>query len=487
MKLKPMAHQETAKALQWNREYYALFGEQGTGKTYMILDDVESLHWNGDVDGFIVISPKGVHTNWINREMPKHWNFDYNAVAYKPKVKYVTNAFAEMMASSKLAVFTINFEAAVTKQGYEMLLEFLRTKKKVYMVIDESHRIKNPNSKRTKMILALAPLAAFRRIATGTATPNSPPDMFSQAEFLAPGQGILGTRSYRSFVATYTKLHPQNSPLVQHIKSQSKRRINPQIPVQDSEGNPIYMNLDKLEKIVSEFSYRVLKKDCLDLPEKIPKLRDYELPPWQRKYYDQVKDELLIELEGCDDPETFDGVAAGRKLQQINSGFILIDGNPRILNEKENPRIDLMAGIVEDYEGQFIIWAQYIWEFELIRRQLEKMNISAGFYYGDVKDADREFAVDEFQAGGLRAFVGHPAAGGVGLTLTAAEDVLYFTNGFKWDDREQSEDRCHRIGTVKHVTYTDLLAINTIDERVLSTLKSKGNMSKAIMGELEHG
>lgn len=482
MKLKRMEHQETAHALQTNREFYALFGEQGTGKTYMLLDDAERLFKEDEIDAVLCIAPIGVHSNWIRREIPKLLSVDWLGCAYKPGVKYVERQFEELLHTSRLAVFTINIESAVSKKGFKMCLDFLKRKKNVYFIVDESHRIKNPQARRTKMLLQLAPLAKYRRIATGTATPNSPPDLFTQFEFLAPGRGILGTRSYRAFNARYTKLLPQDNPLVEHIKSQTKKKIQPQIPQTDVNGNPIYQNLDQINRIIKPHSFRILKKDCLDLPEKIMKIRDFDLTPRQRAAFNMAKEDLLIELEQGE-LETLTAIGMFQKLQQIRSGFVMVDGEAHRI-EGPNPMIDALAETIEDTDGQFIVWAQYVEEMHLIAELLEKMDIDRCYYYGDISSGDREIAVDGFQDGTFRAFVGHPAAGGVGLTLTAAESAVYVSNGFKWDDREQSEDRCHRIGTVNHVTYTDLIANDTLDERILTALQNKTDMSGTIMGDM---
>lgn len=485
MKLEPMKHQVEANERQIGKEFYALFGEQGTGKTYMLLDDIERLYRQQKIDAVLCVAPKGVHSNWVRREIPKLLEVEYEAVAYKPGVKYVERGFQKLLHTSRLAIFTINIEAAVSKKGYQMCLDFLRGKQNVYMIIDESHRIKNPQAARTKKLIALAPLAKYRRIATGTATPNAPPDLFSQFEFLAPRQGVLGTSSYRAFNAKYTKLLPKSSPLVQHIKSQTKKRIEPQIPQTDTDGNPIYRNLDEINRIIQPFSYRILKKDCLDLPEKIYKIRDFDLTPAQRRTYTIAKEELLLEIEGREDLDTMEAIEMSRKLVQITSGFVMVDGEA--IRLPDNPRLETLAGAIEDTDDQFIIWGQHVEEMHMIAELLEKMDIDRCFYYGDVTDAAREEAVEGFQDGTFRAFVGHPAAGGVGLTLTAAESTFYFTNGFNWADREQSEDRNHRIGTTNHVTYTDFIANDTMDERILNALKAKTNMSKAIMGELIRG
>lgn len=481
MKLEPRAHQKKAHDLTKGRDAYALFCEQGTGKTYMVLADAERLYEQGEITGLLVVSPKGVHTNWANREIPKLLSVDYLCAVYKPKVKYFLRAYDEMMMSSRLRILCINIDAAVTKNGAAVCVDFLKNNRAM-MVVDESQRIKNPAAGRTKAITSLGALAAVRRIATGTAATNSPADVFSQFQFLK--RGLLGTNSYRAFVAEYTELLPPTHPLVQHIREENPRlRVDPQIAAKDELGNPIYRNLDKLHALMEPHSYRVQKSECLDLPEKIYRTMEFEMSPRHRQVYDALKEDLRIELEEGE-ITTIKKLALGTKLQQVTSGFMIIHDEPTPIYDK-NPRMELFKEIVKDLEGQFIVWAKFTHEIQQIIVELSSMNILCAGYWGEVNDKDREAAVDGFQSGRIRALVGVAKAGGVGLTLTNAEDVIYYSNDFSLEDRMQSEDRCHRDGTTHHVTYTDIVAPNTIDERIAGALATKGNMAAAIMGELD--
>ncbi len=480
MKLKPRSHQEFAAAKMTGRDEYALFCEQGTGKTYMILANAERLFEQGQITALLVVSPKGVHTNWANREIPKLLSVDYICAVYKPKVRYFVRAYDEMMQSSRLRILCINIDAAVTNNGAKVCIDFLKNNRAM-MVVDESQRIKNPSAGRTKAITSLGALAAIRRITTGTAATNSPADVFSQFQFLK--RGLLGTNSYRAFVSEYTELLPATHPLVQHIREENPRlRVDPQIAVKDELGNPIYRNLDQLHALMSPHSYRVKKSECLDLPEKIYRVMEFEMSPRHRDVYDSLKEDLRIELEEGE-LTTIKKLALGTKLQQITSGFMIVHNEPTPIYDS-NPRMELFKEIVQDLEGQFIVWAKFTHEIQQILAELDAMKIRCAGYWGDVNDKDRETAVDGFQSGEIRALVGVAKAGGVGLTLTNAEDVIYYSNDFSLEDRMQSEDRCHRDGTTHHVTYTDIVAPNTIDERIAGALATKTNMAAAIMGEI---
>lgn len=493
MKLDPRLHQLKAFELQYEREYYALFCEQGTGKTYMVLHDVERLWLEGYIEGLLIVAPKGVHRNWIRREIPKLLELPSFCAVYESHTKRFLNRMEEMdYYPSRLKVLAINIDAIITPKGVRTCIDFLKRFPSL-MVVDESQRIKNPKSARTKAAMVLGNLAEFRRITTGTAATNSPADVFSQSQFLQ--KGLLGTNSYRAFVAEYTELLPPEHPQVMQLHEEYCNRQGiydlermrnipgPQIQARDPRGNPIYKNLDQLHALMAPYSYRVRKDECLDLPPKIYQTMEFDLLPAQRQVYEELKVNLRLEL---DDGRltTIKKLALGTKLQQVTSGFILIDGEPEEFIDG-NPRAALFAELVKDMETPFIVWAKFTHEVHMIVGILEKLNISCAAYVGATKPADRDRIIDEFQAGELTAIVGNAKAGGVGITLTACETMIYYSNDFSLEDRLQSEDRAHRDGLDHKVLYIDLVAANTIDERIREALQTKGNMAAAIMGEFD--
>jgi SNF2 family DNA or RNA helicase len=471
-----------------SKEYYALFCEQGTGKTWMFLADAEREYIRGNINGLLVIAPKGVHTNWIRREIPTHLEVDtitasYHSGATKKQQAAVENLFRprDTGTMEPLRILAMNIDAIITEKGYECARRFLIGTSAGF-ILDESYSIKNPQSARTKAIIKLAKLAVFRRIGTGTPIGNAPPDVFMQFEFLE--SGLLGTTSYRSFFAEYAELLPDDSGLMKHIQRRNPGRFTPQIVATGPDGKKKWRNLDKLHSITAPYAYRVLKKDCLDLPEKIYQNAYFELTPEQRRVYARIEEELRIAV-GSED-HTFNALSKLSKLQQVTSGFVHIEGVPMLLEPESNPRLECLMDQIENVEGQFIIWAIYIEEIEQIRAALEKKGITHVAYYGAVKDKDRETAVDDFQCGRARAFVGQPKAGGIGLTLHAAETVYYYSNNFSHVVRQQSEDRAHRIGQHKNVVYVDLCAVDTVDEKIARALQNKEEVAAVVLGDYKN-
>lgn len=480
MKTTPMKHQEVGRGLLTsNPEFYGLGCEQGTGKTWMLIDDFERAAAEG-FDGALVIAPKGVHINWVARELPKHMSIPYRAEFYKSGGGVRRERRVEALNKpGDFAVLTMNIDAIIHSGG-KVAAKFLRAGKRM-MVIDESHNIKSPDSARTKMAIKLGRLAAARRIASGTMVSQGPIDLFSQFEFLSPGGKLLGTTSYRVFVAEYAVLHPPTSRLVMEIKAKSRFNTEPQVIVRDARGRPQWKNLAKLNGLLEKHCYRVLKRDCLDLPDKIYKVHPFELAPAQQAVYDQVEEDLRLSLyEGHLD--TFTALTKLTKLRQITSGFVMTEGDTHRLAEP-NPRLDALMSLVDDVDGQFIVWAVYKEEIAMIEAAFKAAGITARTYNGDTKDGDREEAVDGFQAGEFRAFIANPQAGGTGLTLTNAGTAIYYSNDFSLLTRLQSEDRNHRIGTEASPVYIDLVALGTRDEQIADALQAKKEVAEVVLGD----
>jgi SNF2 family DNA or RNA helicase len=481
MKTKAMAHQKVGLDLLLSHpDFYALGAEQGTGKTWMVLAEAEKRF--GELEALLVVAPKGVHTNWVVREIPKHLSIptiaeSWASGASQKKLRKLNKLL--LKNSECLIVLAINIDALNTKKGYEFAECFLATHK-CMMIIDESQRIKNPKAKRTKKAIALGGLAYSRRILSGTLVSNSPLDLFSQFSFLK--KGLLGTTSYRSFVSEYADLIPEHSALVQNIQAKSRYGIAPQVVKRNADGTPIFKNLDKLSKLMSPHTYRVLKSECLDLPEKIYKIIDFELSPAHMKHYNLVKEKQRW-IRDNGEIDVFTALTVINKLQQITSGFILEDGLPARFTEGSQ-RMNLLKEIIQDIDGQIIIWARFREEIAAIVKELSG-EYPLVEYHGGIKTADREKAVDFFQSGKAKLFVANAASAGTGLTLHAAETAIYFSSTYSLEERQQSEDRCHRIGTKRNVVYIDLVASGTIDERIAAALQSKKFVAAEILGNIK--
>lgn len=483
MKTQPMKQQIVGrKFLDERPKFAALACEQGTGKTWMLLDDMERRFKEGLLNAALVVAPKGVHTNWVLREMPTHMEIDHVAFAYSSGLSMRRKRALErfLKLEHPFKVLAMNIDSLNTATGYAVAKQFL-TSHESSMVIDESSRIKNPSAARTKKAIALGRLAVSRRIASGTMITNGPPDIFSQFDFLR--EGLLGTRSYRAFVAEFSELLSSHDPRVQHAKQRSAAKrggagFEPQMIKKDSNGMPVWRNLDRLANLMAPHMYRVLKSECLDLPDKIYQTAWFDLSPNQMKVYRQMDDEFRFERD-TGEVDVFTSLARIQKLQQITSGFVLIDGEPANLAESAG-RMTALETALEDVVGKAIVWAVYRQELAMIAKRLRELGYVVVEYHGGINSADREAAINEFQDGDATIFLGQAQAGGTGLTLTAAETAIYYSCNYDLDLRLQSEDRCHRIGTKKNVVYIDIVATGTIDERIASVLQAKEMIATTI-------
>ncbi len=258
----------------------------------------------------------------------------------------------------------------------------------------------------------------------------------------------------------------------------------PQIVARGVGGRPKYKNLDKLSRLIAPYSFRILKKDCLDLPDKIYKTLFFDLTPEQQIIYEKCKKECRLVFENEETP-LFNKLVATTKLAQITSGYYIhpLSETP-VRIDGATPKMDLLIERVTkivEAGNKVIIWARYRIEIADIVARLQQAKVGCVQLHGGIKKADREEAIDEFENGEARVFVGNPQAGGMGITLVAANYVIYFSNDFSYRKRAQSEDRSHRIGQKKNVTYINIAAEGTIDEVVIQALLNKKDVADTII------
>jgi SNF2 family DNA or RNA helicase len=245
-----------------------------------------------------------------------------------------------------------------------------------------------------------------------------------------------------------------------------------------------YRRLDELQEKLNRFSFRVKKEECLDLPDKLYTKREVELTEEQNKAYSQMKTLALAQFnQGL--TSTVNALTQIMRLHQIVCGHVKLD-NGEIIS-LPNKRIEELMNIIEEFDGKMIIWANYRHDIEAIKLALQKefgMNAVAT-YFGDTESEERQEIVERFQDPNseLRFFVGNPRTGGYGLTLTAASVMVYYSNSFDLEVRMQSEDRAHRIGQTKNVTYIDLIAPGTVDEKIVKALREKIDIASQVLGE----
>jgi SNF2 family DNA or RNA helicase len=222
----------------------------------------------------------------------------------------------------------------------------------------------------------------------------------------------------------------------------------------------------------------------LDLPDKVYLRREVELTDEQIQAYKQMTEIALVQMESGV-VTTTNALTQLMRLHQITCGHVKLDDGTVV--NLPHKRIDELLAAIEETDGKVIIWATYRHDIEDIKFHLQTAYgmASVAAYYGETTSDERERIVNDFQDpnSALRFFVGNPSTGGYGLTLTAASTVIYYSNSFDLEKRLQSEDRAHRIGQAKNVTYVDLIAPNTVDEKIVKALRDKINIATQVLGE----
>ena len=466
-KTQPYEHQLHALGASHNKENFALFMEMGTGKSKVLVDNIAMLYDKGKINAALIVAPKGVYRNWERQEIPTHMpeHIVYNVVTWSPvTTKKQQNENMKLFKhGDQLTIFLMNIEAFSTKKGLDIAQRFLLAHQTL-MAIDESTTIKSPTARRTKNVLKLRNYAKDRRILTGSPVTKSPLDLYTQCYFLDP--------FYLDFSSYYTFRNRYASMVDRNVGSHSFKLVTG------------YVRLDELNDKLNKFSYRVLKEDCLDLPDKVYMKRFVAMTPEQTKLYEEMKKHALAELDGKM-TSAASALAQMVRLHQITCGHLATDDGE--VTQVKNNRIDELLDVIEEVNGKVIIWAIYRHDIRQIENTLAEKygKDSVKSFYGDTADSDRQDIVNAFQdrESNLRFFVGNPRTGGYGLTLTASHTVVYYSNSYDLEIRLQSEDRAHRIGQKEKVTYVDLISEKTIDEFIVKNLRAKINLATKVLGE----
>jgi hypothetical protein len=326
-KTKPYAHQLTALEKSWNKENFAYFMEMGTGKTKVLIDNVAMLYDKGKIDGALIIAPKGVVKTWYEQELPTHLpdHIENVSVLWQPNITKTQQEKLDSLfeIDTALHILIMNVEALSTEKGVKFATKFINSHKTM-MAIDESTTIKTPSARRTKNIINLGLNAKYKRIMTGSPITKNPLDLYTQCEFLDPW--LLDFASYYAFRNRYAEMKTM------HLRGRS-------IQVVDK-----FQNLGELSDVVKQFSYRVLKEDCLDLPPKVFIKRHITLK------------QAIAHLNGKV-TTTMTVLTQLMRLHQITCGYVTADDGTT--QQVESNRLNELMSILEDTDGKVIIWANY--------------------------------------------------------------------------------------------------------------------------------
>lgn len=488
----PFDHQKKAFLLSKDSEFYGYFMEMGTGKTKVVIDNGAYLFALNKINCLMILAPNGVHSQWIREQLPTHmpdW-CGYHGYIYrasdKNSLKEIDKIFSNLDGKSaedqhlNLTVVAFNIDALSNDKGRRYIERFLKHFR-CMMVIDESVRIKTPGSLRSKAALKFSPMAKYRRIMSGAPVTKGYEDLYAQLKFLHPD--VLGFNSFYTFRNYHCVMGGFESRQVVGYRPNAVK---------------------ELEDKIAAYTFRVTKKECLDLPDKIYMTRIIELTPEQEELYDKLEDELAIDMRtlknikdhnDVSDPSAHQAADAALmsaitrmlRMQQVCCGHFVIeheDGDKKTQEIIDIPskRIDTLIECIQEAQGKVIVWSRFIHDLLKISSRLREEKIGHVTYHGDVKQQDREANIDTFRSKpDCKVFLAQPASGGTGLNLAVADTVIYFSNDFNADTRWQSEDRAHRIGQKNNVTYIDLVSSGTMDDEILDSLRNKKNLADALL------
>lgn len=469
-KTTPFAHQRKVLEESWRKENYALFMEMGTGKTKVTIDNFANLFLAGEIEGVVIIAPKGVYRNWSDTEIPIHLPDEI-----KYKVAYWTSSPNEVEKKNLekifikedgvLSIFVVNVEAYSMDKAFIASVKFMKLFK-TFCCVDESTSIKSTTASRTQKILRMSRLPRYRRILTGTPVTQSPLDVFSQIAFLSPD--ILGFKNFFAFRARYAKMAQS------HWSGKSVKTVIG------------FQNLDELSDKIKTVACQIKKEDCLDLPAKIYEKRLVEMTAEQKKHYENFKKYAMTVLQDTEITAT-SVLSIVQKLHQISCGFIIDEnGKPHDIGSS---KLSELENIIDECpaDKKIIIWASYRRNIIMLEEFLKKKygEDSVVTYFGDTTQVQRQEAVSRFKDQGVatRFFLANARTGGYGLTLVSSSLSIYYANTYSLEERLQSEDRNHRIGQTEKVTYIDLITKGTVDEKILHALRNKIDIASAVMQE----
>lgn len=413
--------------------------EQGLGKTFVAIEAFRRLLDEGRADRLLVICPNSLKRNWVAEFAKFAPALSVEVAEGTPKQR------RSIFRQSRARVVITSYETA---RAETTALLALAQRQRTVLVLDESHAAKNWRSLTSTAARTVAPYCEFRWLLSGTPVTNTATDLFTQVEIIEPGRGLLG--SLESFTAQL-----EDDPAASFAK-----------------------------EVIDRLVLRRTKDQCLDLPEKTFIDIRIELQPWQRRLYDEMRDEMVCEIEAMSG-EQYRAFAptALAKLTRL----VQLASNPSLIFpdlERSPAKFEALDGIVADILSvpgrKVILWSNYIRSIESL---LERIQGSVAIYGGTPATERQEIASSFQNDPNVRVLIANPAAAGTGFTLTAASYTIYESLSWRYDHYAQSQDRNHRIGQTQPVTYLRLLASDTIEEAIVSALERKSALARSLLGD----
>lgn len=476
----PYEHQEKALDYVYSLPNSALFLEMGLGKSKIAQDKISCHYVEGDIDAVVIVCPCSIRFNWVE-ELKTHCAVPYTVFtaelkgtkSQKEAVKYIAQK------TDKLKVWIVGVESLQLSTSKAVILtrEFIK-KHRTAVIVDEAHDIKTHNAARSKNLFDMSRNAVYRMVMTGTPISQGVLDLYGLFHFLDPD--ILGIGDYYSFRNRYA--------IMEDLQVGQNRVIKKVVG---------YKNIEELMEIIKPFVFQCTKDEALDLPAKTRLKRYVALTAEQKRVYDELRKESVSILDAESDTRVLikNALSGFTALQQVCGGFVSrgtgeygangeeVRETVQLVDSDKNPKLNELKRIIDELpdDEQVIIWARYRAEVFMItealnRYRTNKFSIGAVSFL-DKTDSERKDINLYMQDKKIRFFVSTPMSGGKGITLNSVRYVVYYSNTFPHRDKVQTEDRNHRIGQHRPVTYIDLVAEKTVDEKILYALQQKKDLA----------
>lgn len=507
--MKPFDHQDVEQKEHWDTPARAIFWEQGLGKMKSGYDWALSLWQAGKIDTLVVISPNGVHLDWIKEAIkpasktnpydqplvPPMWHDQIDFAAYETKkasTKYHQLAMKNLFYSKKFVVLSMSYDAVKTEKskksgwiGGKLFCAKMVRDRRTAFLIDEAAEIQTPSAKITKTLVGfggrggIARFATYRRIMEGTPVDEGPFNVYPQMQFLDQDfwkdRGFASYQSFKTYFGIWKDVERGDG---RHFPMLLR-----------------YQNLEELRDILKPHSSRLLKKDCLDLPPKQYTLHNFEMAPEQRKAYEMIRDEMMMEAQA--DGQDVESLITAElpivnvlKLYQITCGYLPFtedeDGEPvqKVVTFKENPRLETAVAQLKRQTKPVLIWCKFTRDLELLQ---DAMGSSLVRYDGKIgTDVREENKRRWLSQSGPQFLAAQTQAMYRGNTLNIAPYVMYYSNDSRLRLRRQSEDRTHRGKMDFSVLYGDMMSDGEVDEKRVRRLREKLVVAETIMGDNDH-
>jgi len=450
----PYKHQVTAVEFalglfESGRKGVAILADMGTGKTLITISIAGVLFEAGKVKRMLVVCPKSIVGVW-EAEFRKFADFDHIVAALEGGSGKKSDTLRHLTGAG-LQVAVINYESAWR------LEEQIAKWQPDFIVCDESSKIKNPQAKQAKTLHRLGKAARYKAILTGTPITNTPLDLFSQYKFL--DDSIFGG-SFYTFRAKYAVLGGYgNYQIIGH------------------------KNTAELAIKAHSIAFRIRLEDAVELPDKIDEIRSVELERSAKNIYNGIDAESYAELMNGE-ITTRNILTRLLRLSQCTGGFIRSDEGGAV-QEVSRAKLDALEDILDECEAQnkkAVIFARFVPEIEAIEKLLRRRKTEYSIIHGGINDRAEQVAKFQTNAA-IKVFIGQLQTTSMGVTLTAASVAVFYSLDYSFANYEQSRARIHRIGQTQKCLYIHLVAKGTVDEQIMSALKSKGDIAKLMVDD----